>query len=262
MSALVLPNVCTVWMNAMLVHLNAEPDLSLHFWTLRTAAHWWPFTNGITIEITFHHTSVNLSQYDLKVDVCHYWRSGYGHHVYYLCDDQGQVLYSVGHSCQYMQLFLWFSTDGTQRTQYVTWKFVTSTINELHTQQLNHITKLSGRFMVLKLHPWWYGQGNDIVLQKAEWQNLIKQKKYCKIYKITKITLGSTRNQNGYNKNCQKINWMGTMSITTSRKTGLRWLDQVEEDLKKMKVRNWTEKCKDRRLSNKTVKQAKTHQGL
>ena len=39
----------------------------------------------------------------------------------------------------------------------------------------------------------------------------------------------------------------------------LRWLDQVEEDLKKMKVRNWREKCKDRRLRNKIVKQAKTH---
>jgi len=29
---------------------------------------------------------------------------------------------------------------------------------------------------------------------------LIKKKKYCKIYKITKITLGSTCNQNGHNK--------------------------------------------------------------
>ena len=42
----------------------------------------------------------------------------------------------------------------------------------------------------------------------------------------------------------------------------LRWLDQVEEDLKKMKVRNGREKCKDRRLWNEIVKQAKTHQGL
>jgi hypothetical protein len=42
----------------------------------------------------------------------------------------------------------------------------------------------------------------------------------------------------------------------------LRWLEQVEEDLKKMKVRNWRKKCKDRRWWNEIVKQAKTHQGL
>jgi hypothetical protein len=41
----------------------------------------------------------------------------------------------------------------------------------------------------------------------------------------------------------------------------LRWLDQVEEDLKEMKVRNWREKCKDRRLWNEIVKLAKIHQG-
>ena len=51
-----------------------------------------------------------------------------------------------------------------------------------------------------------------------ELEKLIR-KIYRNIYKITKITLGSTRNQNGYNKNCQKINWMGTMFIKTSRKT-------------------------------------------
>jgi hypothetical protein len=42
----------------------------------------------------------------------------------------------------------------------------------------------------------------------------------------------------------------------------LKWLEKVEEDLKKMEVRNWREKCKDRRLWNGIVKQAKTHQGL
>ena len=36
-----------------------------------------------------------------------------------------------------------------------------------------------------------------------ELENLIK-KKNCKIYKITKITFGRTRDQNGDNKNCQK----------------------------------------------------------
>jgi hypothetical protein len=45
-------------------------------------------------------------------------------------------------------------------------------------------------------------------------------------------------------------------------KPRLRWLNQVEEDVKNMKVRNWREKCKDRRLWNEIVNQAKTHQGL
>jgi hypothetical protein len=35
-----------------------------------------------------------------------------------------------------------------------------------------------------------------------------------------------------------------------------RWIDQVEEDLKKMKAGNWREKCNDRRLWNEIVKYA------
>jgi hypothetical protein len=42
----------------------------------------------------------------------------------------------------------------------------------------------------------------------------------------------------------------------------LRWFEQVEEDLKKTKVRNWREEFKDRRLWNEIVKQARTHQEL
>ena len=41
---------------------------------------------------------------------------------------------------------------------------------------------------------------------KEELEKLIRKIKYRKIYKFAKITLGSTRNQNGYNKTCQKIN--------------------------------------------------------
>jgi hypothetical protein len=45
-------------------------------------------------------------------------------------------------------------------------------------------------------------------------------------------------------------------------KLRLRLLNQVEEDLKKMKVRNWREKSKDRRMWNEIVKQAKTQKVL
>jgi len=57
------------------------------------------------------------------------------------------------------------------------------------------------------------------------------------------------------------IEWEPSLSRPVGRPR-VRWLDQVEEDLKKMKVRNWKKKCKDRRLWNEIVKQAKTHQGL
>jgi len=42
----------------------------------------------------------------------------------------------------------------------------------------------------------------------------------------------------------------------------LRWMDQVEEDLKRMKTVGWRVKVEDRQEWNRIVEQTKTHTGL
>ena len=42
----------------------------------------------------------------------------------------------------------------------------------------------------------------------------------------------------------------------------LRWMDQVEEDLKRMKIVGWRAKVKDRQEWNRIVEQTETHPGL
>jgi len=52
----------------------------------------------------------------------------------------------------------------------------------------------------------------------------------------------------------KKVNEWEPCSSRPIGRLRLRWLDQVEEDLKNMKVRNWREKYKERRLCNEIVK--------
>ena len=42
----------------------------------------------------------------------------------------------------------------------------------------------------------------------------------------------------------------------------LRWMDQVEEGLRRMKITGWRVKIEDRQVWNRTVEQTKTHPGL
>jgi hypothetical protein len=42
----------------------------------------------------------------------------------------------------------------------------------------------------------------------------------------------------------------------------LRWMDQVEDDLNRMKIVGWWAKVEDRQEWNRTVEQTKTHPGL
>jgi hypothetical protein len=52
---------------------------------------------------------------------------------------------------------------------------------------------------------------------------------------------------------------MGTRPIGRPRQ---RWQEDVMEDLKKLKVKNWKETAKDRRTSIDLTEKAKTHKGL
>ena len=56
------------------------------------------------------------------------------------------------------------------------------------------------------------------------------------------------------------LDWkpMGTRSIGKSR----RWQEDVIEDLKELKVKNWKEAAKDRRTWRDLAQKAKTHKGL
>ena len=46
------------------------------------------------------------------------------------------------------------------------------------------------------------------------------------------------------------------------RKPRQQWQENVTEDLKKLKVKNWKEAAKDRRTWRDLVEKAKTHKGL
>jgi hypothetical protein len=42
----------------------------------------------------------------------------------------------------------------------------------------------------------------------------------------------------------------------------MKWLDDVESDLKKMKVKGWKEKMRNRQQRRLVVEEAKAHPGL
>lgn len=53
--------------------------------------------------------------------------------------------------------------------------------------------------------------------------------------------------------------------LYNNRKRGrpkLRWTDQVEENLAKMKIKNWKIKARERVTWNSIVEKAKVHKGL
>jgi uncharacterized coiled-coil protein SlyX len=52
------------------------------------------------------------------------------------------------------------------------------------------------------------------------------------------------------------------MGIRPVGRSTQRWQEDVLEDLKNMKVKNWKETAKDRRTGRVLAERAKTHEGL
>jgi len=95
-----------------------------------------------------------------------------------------------------------------------------------------------------------------------ELEILIKRKNIVKFIKSQRLRRAAHVIRMDTKRIVKKVTECEPCSSRPVGRPRLRWLDQVEEDLKEMKVRNWREKSKDKRLWNEIVKQAKTHQGL
>jgi len=66
----------------------------------------------------------------------------------------------------------------------------------------NHLLVFERRILRKIYGPTLDSDGTRRIKTNEELEMLIRGGKNCKIYKITKITLGSACNQNGHNKNC------------------------------------------------------------
>jgi hypothetical protein len=67
---------------------------------------------------------------------------------------------------------------------------------------------------------------------------------------------------NGPSKTNQKAIRFRPMGIRPVKRPRQRWQEDVVEDLKKLKVKNWKEAAEDRRTWRDLAEKAKTHTGL
>jgi hypothetical protein len=104
--------------------------------------------------------------------------------------------------------------------------------------------------------------GTWTIKTNEELENLIKKKNIVRFIKSQRLRWLAHAIRMDTTRTVKKLTEWEPRSSRPVGRLRLRWMDQVEEDLKKMKVRNWKEKCKDRRLWNAIVKQAKTHPGM
>jgi hypothetical protein len=92
--------------------------------------------------------------------------------------------------------------------------------------------------------------------------NLIEGADIVRVIKAKRIKwLGNKKKMDQARPTRKILDWkpMGTRPVGKSRQ---RWQEDVVEDLKKLKAKNWKETAKDRRTWRDLAEKAKTHKGL
>ena len=100
------------------------------------------------------------------------------------------------------------------------------------------------------------------IRNNLEIDKLIEDADIVRFIKAQRIKcLGLVQRMDQARPTSKLLDWkpMGTRSVGRPRQ---RWQEDVMEDLKKMKVKNWKEIAKDRRIGRDLAEKAKTHKGL
>ena len=90
----------------------------------------------------------------------------------------------------------------------------------------------------------------------------MKQKDIIKFIKSKRLRWAAHVMRMENTRTTKKITEWTPYKTRPAGRPRLRWMDQVEEDLKWMKIIGWRAKVEYRQEWNRIVEQTKTHQGL
>jgi len=134
-----------------------------------------------------------------------------------------------------------------------TWTLTAKDENNLHIFERQILRKISGPVNIDNIWRIW----NNMEIGK-----LIEGADIVRFIKAQRIKwLGHIQRMDQARPTRKLLHWkpMGTRPVGRPRQW---WQDDVMEDLKKLKVKNWKQTAKDRRTWRDLAEKAKTHKGL
>ena len=90
----------------------------------------------------------------------------------------------------------------------------------------------------------------------------MKQEDIIKFIKSRRLSWAAHVMRMENTRTTRKITEWTPYKTRPERRPRLRWMDQVEEDLKWTKITGWRAKVEDRQEWNRIVEQTETHPGL